>query len=82
MSYTFMQSDRIGTVLDRAAKHVGAEPASLQLALQGETLRRDQGLNSIEFQQDVQQGFQQRTLHSVVLNTLLKITLSRLLKFK
>ena len=76
-----MQSDRIGTVLDRAAKHVGAEPASLQLALQGETLRRDQGLNSIEFQQDVQQDFQQIIGHSVRLNTQLKITSNSPLKF-
>lgn len=35
-------SDRIGTVLDRAAKHVDADPASVQLLLQGEALRRDQ----------------------------------------
>ena len=39
------------------------------------------GLNSIEFQQDVQQGFQQSTLHSVWLNALLKIPLNSLLKF-
>ena len=37
-----------------------------------------QGLNSIEFQQDVQQGFQQSTGHSVVL---LKIPLNSQLKF-
>ena len=42
---------------------------------------QDLGLNSIEFQQDVQQGFQQSTGHSVKLNTLLKILLNRLLKF-
>ena len=35
-----------------------------------------QGLNSIEFQQDVQQDFQQITGHSIRLNTLLKITLN------
>ena len=40
-----------------------------------------QGLNSIEFQQDVQQGFQPSTLHSVWLNALLKIPLNSLLKF-
>ena len=40
-----------------------------------------QGLNSIEFQQDVQQGFQQSTSHSVWLNALLKIPLNSLLKF-
>ena len=40
-----------------------------------------QGLNSIEFQQDVQQNFQQITGHSLRLNTLLKITLKSLLKF-
>ena len=42
--------------------------------------KHTQGLNSIEFQQDVQQGFQQSTLHSVVLDALLKITLNSLLK--
>ena len=41
----------------------------------------EQGLNSIEFQQDVQQGFQQSTLHSVWLNALLKIPLNSQLKF-
>ena len=41
----------------------------------------DKGLNSIEFQQNVQQGFQHSTLHSVVLNALLKITLNSQLKF-
>ena len=40
-----------------------------------------QGLNSIEFQQDVQQDFQQIIGHSVRLNTLLKIMLNSLLKF-
>ena len=40
-----------------------------------------QGLNSIEFQQDVQQNFQQIAGHSVRLNTMLKITLNSLLKF-
>ena len=40
-----------------------------------------QGLDSIEFQQDVQQGFQQSTGHSVVLNALLKVLLNSLLKF-
>ena len=40
-----------------------------------------QGLNSIEFQRDFQQGFEQSTLHSVVLNALLKIPLNSLLKF-
>ena len=44
-------------------------------------VEEEQGLNSIEFQQNVQQGFQQSTLHSVVLNALLKITLNSLLKF-
>ena len=39
------------------------------------------GLNSIEFQLDVQQDFQQSTGHSVRLNTLLKIMLNSLLKF-
>ena len=39
--------------------------------------RLSQGLDSIEFQQ----GFQQRTFHSVVLNALLKITLNSPLKF-
>ena len=42
---------------------------------------RLQGLNSIEFQQNVQQGFQQSTLHLVVLNALLKVPLNSLLKF-
>ena len=41
----------------------------------------DQGLNSIEFQQDVLQNFQQITVHSVRLNALLKITLNSMLKF-
>ena len=41
----------------------------------------EQGLNSIEFQQDVQQGFQLSTLHSVWLKALLNILLNRLLKF-
>ena len=40
-----------------------------------------QGLNSIEFQQDVLQNFQQITVHSVRLNALLKITLNSLFKF-
>ena len=40
-----------------------------------------QGLNSIEFQLDVKQDFQQSTLHSVRLNALLKILLNSLLKF-
>ena len=41
----------------------------------------DKGLNSIEFQQDVQQYFQQSTGYSIRLNTLLKIPLNSLLKF-
>ena len=41
----------------------------------------NKGLYSIEFQQDVQQGFQQSTLHFVWLNALLKIPLNSLLKF-
>ena len=44
-------------------------------------LGNHQGLNSIEFQQDVQQGFQRSTLHSVRLNAPLKIPLNSLLKF-
>ena len=40
-----------------------------------------QGLNSIEFQQDVQQNFRQITGHSVVQKALLKIKLKSLLKF-
>ena len=40
-----------------------------------------QGLNSIEFQQDVKQDFQQSTGCSVRLNALLKILLNSLLKF-
>ena len=40
-----------------------------------------QGLNSIEFQRDVQQGFQQSTIHFVWLNALLIIPLNNLLKF-
>ena len=44
-------------------------------------LLEEQGLNSIEFQQDVQQGFQQSKVHSVVLKALLNIPLNRLLKF-
>ena len=37
-------------------------------------LGNHQGLNSIEFQQDVQQGFQQSKVHSVVLKALLNIS--------
>ena len=40
-----------------------------------------QGLNSIEFRQDVEQDFQQRTAHSLRLNALLKIPLNSLPKF-
>ena len=42
---------------------------------------RDLGLNSIDFQQDVQPNFQQSTGHFVRLNTLLNIMLNSLLKF-
>ena len=40
-----------------------------------------QGLNSIEFQLDVQQGFQQSTIHSVVQTALLKTLFNSLLIF-
>ena len=39
------------------------------------------GLNSIEFQQDVQQNFQQSAGHSVRLKALLKIMFNTLSKF-
>ena len=40
------QSDRIDAVLARAAKHVGAAPASVQLLLEGDPLRRDQTIGA------------------------------------
>ena len=58
----------VPTLVDNLKKRVIAESKSIMNYL---------GLNSIEFQQDVQQGFQQSILHSVVLNALLEVPLNR-----